>query len=341
MIVLGIETSCDESAVALIRYNANGSHELLGELISSQNNIHEQYGGVVPEFASREHLRNLPLLYDSLLSKCNLSLNEIDLIGVTQGPGLKGCLLIGLSFAQGLSQASGKPIVGVNHIEGHLLAPRLDNPDLKFPYLCLIVSGGHTEILEVRGVGDYELIARTQDDAAGEAFDKSANLLSLPYPGGARLAALADSVPTSRFKLPKVMREQAGFSFSGLKTAFLLLTKKHEQELLAPDIRAELAHVVQGAIVDTLLFKTKEALKERGLKQVAVSGGVAANKKLREEISKIRGVQGFFPSGMHSTDNAAMIAYVAGERYRAGIISNDLSAQARWPVEMCSVKRAG
>ncbi len=231
MIVLGIETSCDETAVALIRYGTDGRHELLGEIISSQNNIHEQYGGVVPELASREHLKNLPLLYDALLGKCQVDLSAVDLIGVTQGPGLKGCLLIGLSFGQGLAEASGKPMLGVNHIEGHLLAPRLDNPSLEFPYMCLIVSGGHTEILEVKGVGDYELVARTQDDAAGEAFDKSANLLSLPYPGGARLASLADSVTSSRFKLPKVMREQAGFSFWGLKTAFLLLTKKNENHI--------------------------------------------------------------------------------------------------------------
>jgi N6-L-threonylcarbamoyladenine synthase len=337
MLVLGIETSCDETAVALIRYESDGRHELLGEIISSQNNIHEQYGGVVPELASREHLKNLPLLFDALLSKTKVTLEEIDLIGVTQGPGLKGCLLIGLSFARGLSEALGKPIIGVNHIEGHLLAPRLDNPGLEFPYLCLIVSGGHTEILEVKGVGKYELIIRTQDDAAGEAFDKSANLLSLPYPGGARLAALADSVQSSRFKLPKVMREQAGFSFSGLKTAFLLLVKKNEVALTDSAVRAELAHVAQEAIVDTLVFKVSAALKERGLKRLAVSGGVAANRRLREAIGNLKGAQSFFPSGIHSTDNAAMIAYVAGERYRAGIRSEDLAAQARWPVELSSI----
>jgi N6-L-threonylcarbamoyladenine synthase len=337
MLVLGIETSCDETAVALIRYRSDGGHDLVGELISSQNDIHQQYGGVVPELASREHLKNLPLLLDSLLERAGLKINEIDLIGVTQGPGLKGCLLIGLSFARGLAEASGRPLLGVNHIEGHLLAPRLDNPGLNFPYLCLIVSGGHTEILEVKAVGKYELIARTQDDAAGEAFDKSANLLSLPYPGGARLAALADSVTSSRFKLPKVMREQSGFSFSGLKTAFLLLVKKHEAQLGEQQIRAELAHAAQEAIVDTLVFKLSQAIKERGIERVAVSGGVAANRRLREAISKLRGVESFFPINLHSTDNAAMIAYVAGERHRAGIRSEDLSAQARWPVELCSV----
>ncbi len=337
MLVLGIETSCDESAVALIELDSNARPKLLGELISSQNNIHEQYGGVVPELASREHLRNLPLLYDSLLSSANKTIQDIDLIGVTQGPGLKGCLLIGISFARGLSESMGKPLVGVNHIEGHLLAPRLDNPNLEFPYLCLIVSGGHTEIIEVRGVADYHLVTRTQDDAAGEAFDKSANLLGLPYPGGARLAALADTLKQSPLKLPKVMREQEGFSFSGLKTAFLLLVKQNQQNLNDEIIKAQLAFAAQEAIVDTLIHKVGIALKERGISRLAVSGGVAANRRLREAVSSIKGVSSYFPTTLHSTDNAAMISYVAAARWQKGIKSQDLSVMPRWPVESCSI----
>lgn len=337
MLALGIETSCDESAVALLEFDSKNKPRLLGELISSQNAIHEQYGGVVPELASREHLRNLPLLYDSLLTTANKSIDDLELIGVTQGPGLKGCLLIGISFARGLSEATGKPLVGVNHIEGHLLAPRLDNPDLEFPYLCLIVSGGHTEIIEVRGVAEYHLVTRTQDDAAGEAFDKSANLLGLPYPGGAKLAALADTIRESPLKLPKVMREQEGFSFSGLKTAFLLLVRQNESKLKDESVKAQLAFAAQEAIVDTLVHKTSIALKERGISRLAVSGGVAANRRLREAVSSLKGISSYFPTSLHSTDNAAMIAYVAAERWQKGIKSQDLLVKPRWPVESCSV----
>jgi len=336
MLVLGIETSCDETALALLRFSDNSRPNILYEIISSQTEIHKQYGGVVPELASREHLKNLPMLLESTLKESKISLCEIDLVAVTRGPGLKGCLLMGTSFAQGLSEGISKPLIGVNHIEGHLLAPHLDNPELDFPYLCLIVSGGHTEIHAVRAVGNYELITRTQDDAAGEAFDKSANLLGLEYPGGAQLAALADSVSSAPYKLPRVMQGQDAFSFSGLKTAFSLLVKKNVTELDKPNVKAELAHAMQEAIVTTLIDKVKSAIKTTGLKNIAVSGGVAANLNLRSTFSNLKNVAAFFPKPLHSTDNAAMIAYVAGLRFN---LNDKTSLQQpvlpRWPVESC------
>jgi len=335
MLVLGIETSCDETAACLLEISTISDAKILSEEVSSQVELHALYGGVVPELASREHLSNLPILVDKVLKDSKKNYSDLNLIAVTRGPGLKGCLLIGLGFAQGLSFAHQIPLVGVNHIEGHVLSGMLDNSELEFPYLCLVVSGGHTEILAVKGVGQYQVLTRTTDDAAGEAFDKSANLLGFEYPGGAKLAALADTQTGSKFVLPKVMREAEGFSFSGLKTAISLLVKK--TDLSDPAARASLAFAVQASIVDALMFKLKEAIAESGYGSLLVCGGVSANQALRKEVSKITKVKSYFPKMTHCIDNAAMIAFAGalhalqGERLEPGA-----EALARWPLESLS-----
>ncbi len=333
MRVLGIETSCDETACAVLECS-DERISILADEVSSQVDLHALYGGVVPELASREHLRNLPLLLPQALAK---AAGEPELIAVTVGPGLKGCLLVGLDFVKGYALAKGVPFVGVNHIEGHLLSALLDNPELQarpFPYVALVVSGGHTELQFVHGVGRYELLARTTDDAAGEAFDKAAALLGLPYPGGPRLAKLADSVSSSRFQLPKVMRQAPGFSFSGLKTAVVNLVRGQGGNLTDPGIVAELAHAIQGAIVDTLVHKTSQSLRDRGIRTLIVCGGVSANRLLRQELSALPNVKTYFPEMRHSIDNAAMIAYAGWQRYRLGGRSDHrLQVRPRWPVE--------
>ncbi len=333
--ILAIESSCDESAVALASFSRAEGFKLIGHQISSQIDVHRLYGGVVPEIASREHLKNLPIIIDQLCRDTQVDLKALDLIAVTRGPGLKGCLLIGLGVAQGLAAAIDKPVYGINHIEGHVLAPLMENPDLKFPFLELIVSGGHTELLLVRAVGDYQVLARTMDDAAGEAFDKSAHLLGFPYPGGAALAQLADTAVNRSFKLPKVMREHDDFSFSGLKTAIFQLVRKHQAVLdIDPSQRAEFCAAIQDAIIDTLLHKLQQALDRTGIKQIALSGGVAANKALRERIKKLREVESFFPSPIFCTDNAAMIAFVAAQRMLNDKLKQDsIEVLSRWPVE--------
>ncbi len=336
MYVLAIETSCDETAVSLL-LEENGKVTIVEEEISSQTAVHEQYGGVVPELASREHLSNLPLLADAVMQKSGKRYQDLALVAVTKGPGLKGCLLIGAGFAKGLCLAHTLPMLGVNHIEGHIFAPWLATTELKFPYLCLVVSGGHTEIVEVQDLGRYRIVARTIDDAAGEAFDKAANLLGFAYPGGARLAALADAhrpSGKSHFRLPRVMRESQGFSFSGLKTAIALLVKKHERELADEKVRGDLAWAVQESIVDALLFKLQQALASSNITQVAVSGGVSANRYLRERVTELHGVKAFFPGARHCMDNASMIGYVGLRRFQRGERSTpDMDVIARWPVE--------
>ena len=316
MRVLGIETSCDETAVALIERASEGPYRIVAEEISSQVSLHAKFGGVVPELASREHLSALPLLLDIVLQKGGGRGAPLDLIAVTRGPGLKGCLLVGYSFARSFALVRGVPVMPVNHIEGHLLVPMLDNPTLKPPYLALVVSGGHTEIIKVNRVGEYEVRARTRDDAAGEAFDKSAYLLGLPYPGGPKLAALADSVTQSRFTLPRVMREGDGFSFSGLKTAISLLVKKTGVEALQDAVvKAELCWSVQEAIVDTLVHKVRQEIDATGIRQVVVTGGVSANRRLKQALGQLSSATVFAPLPHHSTDNAAMIACAGAMRF--------------------------
>ena len=334
MKILGIESSCDETGVAVLDVQPDGSATILGEVLASQVSLHEKYGGVVPELASREHMRNLPLLLDEALQASGLSLGDIEGIGVTCGPGLKGCLLIGVTFAQGLARAHRVPLVPVNHIEGHILSGELHAPNLKPPYLALVVSGGHTEIVLVEGLGRYTCLCRTRDDAAGEAFDKSANLLELNYPGGARLAAHAEKMEAkrSRFSLPRVSREMDDFSFSGLKTAVLLLVKRN-RELLDndPTALAEMCWTIQDAIVDPLVVKTSREVAKRNVPLV-VCGGVSANSELRRRLQE-RCSEVYVPPLKHCVDNGAMIAYVAGRYLNDGSAASPLTIHSRWPVE--------
>lgn len=333
MKILGIESSCDETGLALLEFTERGEVVTRGEVLASQVLLHERYGGVVPELASREHMRNLPLLCEELFTKTGLSLDHIDAIGVTCGPGLKGCLLIGVTFAQGLSIANNIPLFPVNHIEGHILSGELHDLNLTPPYIALVVSGGHTEVVLVEDLGVYTCLCRTIDDAAGEAFDKSANLLNLGYPGGAKLAALADRAgPNTRFKLPRVAREMAGFSFSGLKTAVSLLVKKNSSEISSdPTVMAELCWTIQDAIVDSLVHKTVREVEARNLPLV-VCGGVSANQELRRRLSA-KCPRVVFPPLHHCVDNGAMIGYVAGRYFKRGFVPPGLDIWSRWPVE--------
>jgi N6-L-threonylcarbamoyladenine synthase len=334
--LLAIETSCDETAVAVFDLSQS-QPRLCAEEISSQIDLHKLYGGVVPELASREHLRALPLLTQKVLGDLQLSFEEIDVVAVTQGPGLKGCLLMGIGFAQGISLAHRIPLLGVNHIEAHALSTQMDNPNLVPPYLTLIVSGGHTEIHVVEAVGQYKLLARTIDDAAGEAFDKSANLLQFDYPGGPKLAALADTVTSSRFVLPRVMRDSAGFSFSGLKTAIALRIREQGEAVSDPVVRAELAHAIQAAIVGALVFKVQQAVTETGISSVALCGGVAANRALRAALGALPGITVYAPNAIHCMDNAAMIGYAAAQRLLTkrcvAQLGQVIDPRARWPLE--------
>jgi N6-L-threonylcarbamoyladenine synthase len=341
MFILGIETSCDETAVSVLEAtDADVRAQVLSEEISSQTALHAQYGGVVPELASREHLHNLPLVMDQALSTAGKKISQIDLIAVTRGPGLLGCLLMGMHFARGLSLSLAKPLVDVNHIEAHVLSPWFDNPQLTFPYLGLVVSGGHTELHIVRGVGQYELLSRTIDDAAGEAFDKSAALLGIEYPGGPKLAALADEFAKAggklEHKLPVVMQDDVRFSFSGLKTAIALLVKrvKLKQTELAPEQIASLAFAIQEAITEAIVAKIKAAQLKTGIKMLGISGGVSANKRLRSRLAEIPAIQLFAPSSLHCMDNASMIASLGWERYRRGkTLDMRASVLSRWPIE--------
>ena len=332
---LGIETSCDETAVAILESDRLGEAKILSEEISSQIDIHKLYGGIVPELAAREHLKNLPLLTDLALKKANLELRDISLIAVTKGPGLKGCLLIGTNFARGLSLKYKTPLIGINHIEAHVYSAFLNNPQVKYPFLALIVSGGHTEIILVEGLAKYKLISRTLDDAAGEAFDKAANLLGIPYPGGAKLSELADTVSQSRFELPKVMRKAEGFSFSGLKTAIMLLVKANQDAVQSDHlILHEICFAVQDSIVEALYFKLSQVINDTGVNQVVVAGGVSANKSLRRRLENQKGLKVFYPLMKHCTDNAAMISYLGLQRYfEFGVSEDPLNVMARWPLE--------
>lgn len=335
MLILGIESSCDDTALALLKADEFGPR-LLAEHVSSQVNLHIPYGGVVPELAAREHLRALPYLFSKVLQDGGVSQEEIDLIAVTRGPGLKGCLLMGIGFAKGLAVVLGKPVIGVHHIEGHILAPMLESGEgrhgaskpLDFPYLGVCVSGGHTEIHLVEGVGKYSLLSRTIDDAAGEAFDKSAYLLGYAYPGGAALAKVADDARVKfrdrkvQFQLPKVMTESDDFSFSGLKTAISLLVRRQSKgknsvgvPVIDETLRQELAQVIQESIVGAIAEKVRKAVTRTGVTSVALTGGVSANSRLREVIAGLDRIQLSVVSKVHCTDNAAMIAYVGWKRY--------------------------
>jgi N6-L-threonylcarbamoyladenine synthase len=330
--VLGIETSCDETAAAIY----DGETGLLAHRLYSQVELHAVYGGVVPELASRDHVRKLLPLVENVLSDAKLRAADIKGIAYTAGPGLVGALMVGASVARSLAFAWECPAVGVHHLEGHLLAPMLEPIPPQFPFLALLVSGGHTLLAEVRGIGQYEIIGSSVDDAAGEAFDKTAKLLGLPYPGGPALARLADTGRPGRLRLPRPMLDRPGldFSFSGLKTAVVVAVRNLQ---LDDQMRADVAAEFQQAVVETLCAKCMRALDQTGFSTLVVAGGVGANKALRRELSRLgeqRNVQVFYPRPEFCTDNAAMIAY-AGYRRLAQGQHDDLRirATARWPLD--------
>ena len=309
MLVLGIETSCDETGVALY----DGGRGLLGHALHSQVQLHADYGGVVPELASRDHVRRLLPLTRGLLNQAGCRLDQLTAIAYTEGPGLAGALLVGAAAAHCLARALGIPAFGVHHLEAHLLSPLLSRPAPSFPFVALLVSGGHTQLMHVAGVGEYELLGETLDDAAGEAFDKTAKLLGLGYPGGPALARLAATGKAGRFKLPRPMIASGDldFSFSGLKTAVLTMVRERALDAAA---RADLAAEIEAAIVDVLASKALAAVEHAGMRQLVVAGGVGANLTLRDRLTsgaRARGVEVFYPELEYCTDNGAMIAFAA------------------------------
>ena len=306
MLILGIETSCDETGIALY----DSKKGLLGHTLHSQIDLHAEYGGVVPELASRDHIRYIIPLINQLLNKTSIAKEAINAIAYTAGPGLSGALLVGSTVGESLSFALGIPSIPVHHLEGHLLAPMLEDTKPVFPFLALLVSGGHTQIIHVKQIGQYDIVGDTLDDAAGEAFDKTAQLLGLGYPGGAALSKLAES-GKPKYDLPKPMLHSKNFdfSFSGLKTAVLTLVKKQPE--LTDTIKANIAASFQESITEVLIYKTLKAMNSLNLNQIVVSGGVGANKQLREKLTKSSqedNFQLFFPSLEFCTDNGAMIA---------------------------------
>jgi N6-L-threonylcarbamoyladenine synthase len=322
--VLGFESSCDETGVALVEVPGGGQGvpKLLGEALHSQIAMHQAYGGVVPELASRDHIRRVLPLTREVLAQSGLTLEDVDMVAYTQGPGLAGALLVGAGVAVALAAALGKPSLPIHHLEGHLLSPFLSADPPEFPFVALLVSGGHTQLMRVDDVGQYEILGETIDDAAGEAFDKSAKLLGLPYPGGPHLAKLAQQGDARAFELPRPLLHSGkpDFSFAGLKTAVLTQVKKlgaapSEQQ------RADLAAATQAAIVEVLVKKSMLALKETGLKRLVVAGGVGANALLREQLNAAcakRAVRVHYPELQLCTDNGAMIAMAAALRLQRG-----------------------
>jgi len=319
MLTLGIETSCDETAVAILNDN-----EVLVNLVSSQL-LHQQFGGVVPEFASREHMRLLDQMVKEAFVQTRLQPENLDGIAVTRGPGLMGALLVGLSFAKGLAYSLRKPLLGVNHIEGHIMANFLTCPDLKFPFLCLLVSGGHTQIIQVNDFGNYQILGRSVDDAAGEAFDKAARILELPYPGGPQIDQIARRGNPHFYQFPraKVRSEQYDFSFSGLKTAMLYLVRQRGQDWAQENL-ADLCAAYQEAIVDVLKINTFTAVENLHANKLVLAGGVAANSRLRQvfqEQADYYQIELIIPSLKYCTDNAAMIARAGQEMMSRNQIS--------------------
>jgi len=338
-LILGIESSCDETGVALYHTERG----LLAHALHTQVALHSEYGGVVPELASRDHIRRALPLIRSIANEAQCALHDIDAIAYTQGPGLSGALLVGASIACSLAYALDIPALGIHHLEGHLLSPLLSDPAPEFPFVALLVSGGHTQLMRVDGVGQYTLLGETLDDAAGEAFDKSAKLLGLGYPGGPELAKLAAYGQAGRFKLPRPMLHSGdlNFSFSGLKTAVLTLTRKHQfnQQPLEEQARADIAHATQDAIVDVLAHKSLAALKQSGLKQLVVAGGVGANQQLRSHLNQSaskRGFRVFYPDLEFCTDNGAMIAFAGALRLQQQEGKKDyrFNVKPRWDLQV-------
>ena len=337
MRVLGIESSCDETGVALVDGSGAAVPRLLGQALHSQIAMHQAYGGVVPELASRDHIRRVLPLMDEVMAQAACTPAQVDMVAYTQGPGLAGALLVGAGVACALAAALGKPAMGVHHLEGHLLSPFLSVDPPEFPFVALLVSGGHTQLMRVDGVGRYELLGETIDDAAGEAFDKSAKLMGLPYPGGPHLARLAEQGDALSFKLPRPLMHSGNldFSFAGLKTAVLTQVQKLGDGLEAR--KADLAAATQAAIVEVLVKKSFMALDRTGLQRLVVAGGVGANTCLRVQLNAAcakRGVRVHYPELALCTDNGAMIALAAGMRLQAGLARADkrysFEVKPRW-----------
>ncbi|HEY6661514.1 MAG TPA: tRNA (adenosine(37)-N6)-threonylcarbamoyltransferase complex transferase subunit TsaD [Sphingomicrobium sp.] len=336
-IILGLESSCDDSAVALV--TADG--RILAQSVVSQTSAHQPFGGVVPEIAARAHVEILPDLIRKVLAEAKLSVRDVDAVAATAGPGLIGGVMVALLAGKGLALAAGKPLIAVNHLEGHALSPRLVDPDLGFPYLLLLVSGGHCQLLEVRGVGDYRRLATTIDDAAGEAFDKAAKLLGLAYPGGPAIEELARSGDPSAVPLPRplVGSAEPHFSFAGLKSAVQRAVASGEHR------REDIAASFQQAVVDCLVDRTALALGKTDAPALVVAGGVAANQAIRAALAELAGREGrgfSVPPAWLCTDNAAMIAWAGAERFAAGFTDPlDAPARARWPLDEQAEKVRG
>jgi len=337
MRVLGIETSCDETGVALY----DSEKGLLSDALYSQVEMHAEYGGVVPELASRDHIRKLLPLIREVLHKADLAMPDVDAVAYTAGPGLIGALMVGASTARALALGLNIPAIGVHHMEGHLLAPMLEDNPPAFPFVALLVSGGHTQLVKVTDIGQYHLLGESLDDAAGEAFDKAAKMLGLDYPGGPLIAKLAMQGDRQRFTFPRPMTDRPGldFSFSGLKTFTLNTANAHrdEQGIIDDQTRADIAAAFEEAVVDTLAIKCRRALQQTGLKQLVIAGGVSANQRLREKLADIVEKERaglFYARPRFCTDNGAMIAYAGCQRLLAGQ-SSDLTilAKPRWPMD--------
>ena len=353
MIVLGIETSCDETGVAL--YNTTPWEEgkpafqgILGEGLHSQVAMHRDYGGVVPELASRDHIRRVLPLLDQSLAQAGLKMSDIDAVAFTQGPGLAGALLVGSAFAKSLAQGLNLPSIGVHHLEGHLLSPLLGQTTPLFPFIALLVSGGHTQLMKVSGIGQYELLGETLDDAAGEAFDKTAKLLGLDYPGGAAISKLAEKGRIGIFDLPKPMLHSGDldFSFSGLKTAVLNQVKKFDDPTEVAQFHADLARSFVDAIVAVLVSKSEKALEQTGCKQLVLAGGVGANQQLRNALNDKAQKNGFevhYPPLELCTDNGVMIAFAGALRMLAenngSTRSGAFDVKPRWDLQSNNLKR--
>ena len=331
MCILGIETSCDETGIAIY----DGEKGLLAHEIYSQISLHNQYGGVVPELASRDHIQKTLPLIEKTLEKAGVSKDELKGVAYTAGPGLMGALLVGASIGRSLSWALGVPSVKVHHMEGHLLAPLMEDSNIAFPFLALLVSGGHTQIIEAKSLGQYELLGESIDDAVGEAFDKTAKMLGLGYPGGPQVAKYAERGQKDIYRFPRPMTDRPGLdlSYSGLKTFAINTynkTDKTEQD------KANVALAFQTAAVDTLIIKVKRAIKQSGLERIVIAGGVSANQYLRESMDKLAeklNVEVFYPGKEFCTDNGAMIAYVGYLRLQKESHDNlSFSASARWPL---------
>lgn len=337
MIILGIETSCDETGIAL--YDTDRG--LLGQALFSQIELHSLYGGVVPELASRDHVQRVLPLIRQVLEESGVTAEQVNGVAYTAGPGLAGALLVGASTAKALAFGWGVPALPVHHMEGHLLAPLLEEGGPQFPFVALLVSGGHTLLLEARSLGDYVPLGESVDDAAGEAFDKVAKMMGLAYPGGPRVAALAEQGDSKRFTFPRPMTDRPGldFSFSGLKTFTMntISACRDAQGNLSDQDKADIARAFEEAVVETLVIKCRRAMEQTGQKVLVMAGGVSANKRLRQRLAEaleVKGVRVFYPRPEYCTDNGAMIAFAGALRLAAGEQADDLAIaiRPRWPL---------